>query len=490
MRLLRTGQRPVSARVYGMSVSCPSLFETGQPLSVQSGVQSRCSRDIKRSVGSQDSGGIQWSADIQCSAGIQSGFLSIFTQEVVMGNNPIRSILAGLVIAALPMSSFAFVSVGISVNIAPPELPVYVQPPIPAEGYIWTPGYWAYGDDDYYWVPGTWVMAPSPGLLWTPGYWGWESDAYLWHGGYWGPHVGFYGGVNYGYGYGGVGFEGGYWRGEHFFYNRSVANIGGVHVTNVYNRTVVNNITVNRVSFNGGSGGIRARPSASERLADRDRHIEVTSQQRDHEHMAAGNRDLRASINHGRPAIAATARPAAFTGRGVVAARAAGSPGRGSESRPERTDRPSSAQHESGGARPASQEHQGSPGNAGHFAQHESGGARPASQERQGSPGNAGHFGGSASHVQPGADRPSSHAQTATHPDNTARPQSRPRPENNPRPENIQQPARSAPRPETAHGAGPGEPRAQSHAGPAAAARPPARGQPEGREHEDNRPRR
>ena len=24
--------------------------------------------------------------------------------------------------------------------------------------------------------------------------------------GYWGPHVGFYGGINYGYGYGGVGY--------------------------------------------------------------------------------------------------------------------------------------------------------------------------------------------------------------------------------------------------------------------------------------------
>ena len=32
---------------------------------------------------------------------------------------------------------------------------------------------------------------------------GWRS--LLWHAGYWGPHVGFYGGVNYGYGYGGVG---------------------------------------------------------------------------------------------------------------------------------------------------------------------------------------------------------------------------------------------------------------------------------------------
>ena len=57
----------------------------------------------------------------------------------------------------------------VSITIAPPVLPVYVQPALPGPGYIWTPGYWAYGDDDYYWVPGTWVLPPTVGLLWTPG---------------------------------------------------------------------------------------------------------------------------------------------------------------------------------------------------------------------------------------------------------------------------------------------------------------------------------
>ena len=94
-----------------------------------------------------------------------------------------------------------------SVNVPPPELPVYDQPPIPGDGYVWTPGYWAWGDDiqDYYWVPGTWVPAPEPEYLWTPGYWAATGVAFFWHPGYWGPHVGFYGGVNYGYGYGGRG---------------------------------------------------------------------------------------------------------------------------------------------------------------------------------------------------------------------------------------------------------------------------------------------
>ncbi len=105
----------------------------------------------------------------------------------------------------LPVSQ-AHAGVFISVGFAPPVLPVYAQPPLPAPGYIWTPGYWAYGDAGYYWVPGVWVHPPRVGVLWTPGYWGFTGGFYAWHPGYWGPHVGFYGGVNYGFGYGGVGF--------------------------------------------------------------------------------------------------------------------------------------------------------------------------------------------------------------------------------------------------------------------------------------------
>ena len=71
------------------------------------------------------------------------------------------------------------------------------------------------------------------------------GGGYLWHAGYWGPHVGFYGGINYGFGYDGRGFEGGEWRGRDFFYNRSVNNFGSAHFTNVYERTVVNNYAVN-----------------------------------------------------------------------------------------------------------------------------------------------------------------------------------------------------------------------------------------------------
>jgi hypothetical protein len=254
----------------------------------------------------------------------------------------LKTLVPALALGALPVVptvSHAGVAIGVSITLAPPALPVYVQPPLPAPGYIWSPGYWAWGDDGYYWVPGTWVLPPQPGLLWTPGYWGWSDGIYIWHAGYWGPHVGFYGGINYGCGYTGVGFQGGYWHGGAFFYNRAVMNVGSVHVTNVYNRTVINNVTVNRVSFNGGSGGIQARPTAHELAYDHERHFQPTKLQMTHEHAAFSNRELRASFNHGAPPVAATARPAVFSGRGVVAARASGAQG-GVAHEMTRTDRP------------------------------------------------------------------------------------------------------------------------------------------------------
>src|ERR1700732_2580790 len=72
----------------------------------------------------------------------------------------IRSPLIALVL--LFLSAAAYAQIVISVSFAPPELPVYEQPLCPGDGYLWTPGYWAYADDDSYWVPGTWVLAPEP----------------------------------------------------------------------------------------------------------------------------------------------------------------------------------------------------------------------------------------------------------------------------------------------------------------------------------------
>ena len=219
-------------------------------------------------------------------------------------------LLAGFVgvLSLAPSPAKAQIAVGVSIRIAPPAIPVYEQPPCPVEGYLWTPGYWAYGPAGYYWVPGVWVAPPRVGLLWTPGYWGWSGGVYAWHAGYWGPHVGFYGGVNYGFGYGGVGFVGGEWRGGRFAYNTAVVRVNTTVVHNVYvNRTVIVNNNV-RTSFNGGPGGIERRENAEELRAAHEQHIERTSLQASHEHTASLNHANFASENHGRPANAAYSR--------------------------------------------------------------------------------------------------------------------------------------------------------------------------------------
>lgn len=241
-----------------------------------------------------------------------------------------RSICASLfALVLLAISVTAFAQLSISVSFAPPELPTYEQPLLPGAGYIWTPGYWAYaGDDDgYYWVPGTWVMAPEPGLLWTPAYWGWSGNGYAFHQGYWGEQVGFYGGVSYGYGYYGEGYQGGRWQNGQFYYNRSASNVNVTTIRNVYNTTVVNNTTtVNRVSYNGGNGGITARPTSPQESAAHERHIPPVAAQAQHEQAARIDPQQRASQNHGTPSVAATPRPGAFSDRAVVRAKPTGTP--------------------------------------------------------------------------------------------------------------------------------------------------------------------
>ena len=202
----------------------------------------------------------------------------------------------------------------ITADQAPPALPEYDQPPAPDPNYLWTPGYWGSGDNGYYWVPGVWCPPPYYGALWTPPYWGFYGGRYGFHHGYWGPHVGFYGGVDYGFGYVGIGFFGGYWHGNNFYYNRSVTNIGSVH--NVYNTAVVvNNVHYgmqpsNRVSYNGGRGGLNVAPRPAELAAMHESHAGPVAAQTQLRQQAATNRGNFYAENHGRPAQAAFARPA------------------------------------------------------------------------------------------------------------------------------------------------------------------------------------
>ena len=236
------------------------------------------------------------------------------------------SLVLAAVMLAAPIAAPAQVSVGVSVTFGPPALPVYVQPPCPDPDFIWVPGYWAWDPDfGYYWVPGMWVLAPFPGALWTPGYWAWSDGVYIWYEGYWGPVVGYYGGIDYGYGYTGYGYEGGYWRGNRFYYNRSVNNISGRNITTVYSRPV-RNVRPSGASFHGGRGGTTVRPTAEQLAAARERRSSLSGAQKQQLRSARTDPRQRATVNRGRPAIAATPKPGVFTGRGVTGASRAGAP--------------------------------------------------------------------------------------------------------------------------------------------------------------------
>jgi hypothetical protein len=263
-------------------------------------------------------------------------------------------LLAGALLAA-PEACLAQISIGISIHIAPPILPIYVQPVCPAPNYMWTPGYWAWSanDGDYYWVPGTWVLAPRPGYLWTPGYWGWGSGGvYVFHGGYWGTQVGFYGGVNYGFGFGGIGFAGGEWRGGSFAYNTAAVNVNSTVIHNTYvNKTVINNTTIvnnTHTSFNGGPNGVAAQPTPQQQAFASQPHIQPTPAQLQHEKVAGQDRSNFSKVNNGVPAHAAVPKPVSSVAelqRSAVPARAAPAARAATASKPAAAARPAANVH-------------------------------------------------------------------------------------------------------------------------------------------------
>ena len=196
-------------------------------------------------------------------------------------------------------------------SIAPPPLPTYAQPRCPEEGFQWIPGYWHYGPMGYYWVPGTWVEPPQAGLLWTPGYWDFVSRIYAFNAGYWGAHVGFYGGVNYGHGYSGSGFDGGRWEGSVFFYNTAVVHIDWAQVHHTYSETRVAGSKSSQVSYNGGPDGLRVKATRQELEVAQEPHFTPNPEQQLHAEAAAHDPALAVQRNggHPAPAMVAAARP-------------------------------------------------------------------------------------------------------------------------------------------------------------------------------------
>jgi hypothetical protein len=223
---------------------------------------------------------------------------------------------AALILGAAPIGALitpaeAQVAVTISASIAPPLLPVCEQPPIPGPGCMWIPGYWAWDGSEYYWTPGYWATPPAVGLYWTPPYWAWNNGVFVFNAGYWGPTVGFYGGINYGFGYTGYGHQGGFWRNNAFVYNRTVNNFGNVNIANSYSQPVPN--PNNHVAFNGGNGGTTARPTQAQ-IAARAHGTPPTAEQTQHQEVASRNLVLGFKTNHGNPSITAMQRANEFHG--------------------------------------------------------------------------------------------------------------------------------------------------------------------------------
>lgn len=235
------------------------------------------------------------------------------------------SLLVVLTMLGVPATSKAGIHIGVMVSFGPPALPYYAQPPCPGPGYIWTPGYWAWDPAyGYYWVPGTWVAAPFVGALWTPGYWGFDRDGYRWHPGYWGWRVGFYGDIDYGYGYTGFGYDGGYWDHDRFFYNRAVNRIDRGNIRDFYYQREIEHHRFRGISYHGGPGGTVGRPTRGQLAAARMRRFGPVGQQLRQRRFARRDPAQRWRMNHGRPAIAATRMPGRFHGNGIVPAIRAG----------------------------------------------------------------------------------------------------------------------------------------------------------------------
>jgi hypothetical protein len=135
----------------------------------------------------------------------------------------------------------------------PPPLPEEDQPSLPEDGYLWTPGYWYWRDGGYVWILGGWERPPRVGVLWTPGYWSKAGTVFVFHPGQWGSTVGFYGGVNYGYGYFGNGYTGGHWIGNSFAYNSAVNHVDAAVAHHVYAQSVAGQGSRGALSYTRGS---------------------------------------------------------------------------------------------------------------------------------------------------------------------------------------------------------------------------------------------
>jgi len=231
-----------------------------------------------------------------------------------MGRFRTARIVLALLLSLFPLRSFA--GAIISVSLMPPPLPAYDQPPCPDQNLVWVPGYWAWNQRSYYWVPGAWVEPPFAGAMWTPGHWNWSHHPftlYTWLGGYWSFHVGYYGGVNYGYGYGGYGYSGGVWHGSLFAYNLEIVRVDNRWVRETFRDPgLVDRGYIERENhsgFNGGPGGVNYHISPEEQAVEHEKHWEPTGFQQQYESRFRDDQAYWYNTNHGQPAQLTYATP-------------------------------------------------------------------------------------------------------------------------------------------------------------------------------------
>jgi len=175
---------------------------------------------------------------------------------------------------AKPTANLDSSSVGsVSSTAAPPPLPEEEQPSLSEDGALWTPGYWYWRDQAYVWIGGAWARPPRVGVLWTPAYWGTAGTVFVFHPGHWGPTVGFYGGVNYGYGYFGSGYTGGHWIGNSFAYNSAVNHVNAAVAHHLYAQSAPGQVSRGTLSYsavprNGDSAHTVPQPRSMARAAN------------------------------------------------------------------------------------------------------------------------------------------------------------------------------------------------------------------------------
>lgn len=118
-----------------------------------------------------------------------------------------------------------------------------------------------------------------------------------------------------------------------------MTNVNVTVIHNTYNQSVTNT-NVSRTSFNGGTGGVNAQPTAQERAAENDHHTPATGEQTEHEHTASTNKAQYAAANHGAPGVAASPKAGVMSGSGVVGAKGASANTNAEHGTPRNNDTP------------------------------------------------------------------------------------------------------------------------------------------------------